>query len=420
MPELGTPPGGPPPDATNSAPPLRPPREPVPTWVRRAILWFFIGAAVFIASAWLVLRLRSLLIMLLLSLVSSFAMEPPVNRLERLGIRRGLATLTVFAATLSLTGAFGWVIGRLVADQAAELIDAGPSYIRSAQSWINNTFSTQIDADQLLQEFQTGGRLDDLATAIAPNILSVGAQVIGVLFQGLTVALFTFYLVADGPRLRRTVCSVFPPERQGVILQVWEVAIAKTGGYIYSRAILAFASFVAHAAVFNVVGVPSPVALALWVAVVSQFIPVIGTYLAGVLPLLIALIDRPVSALWVLAMIVVYQQVENYVLAPRITAQTMEIHAAVAFGSVIAGAAILGPIGALLALPVAATMTALASTYVQRHEVVTSELTAAPRRASRLGGPSRRPPRGPGQPTGSTTTTSVVEGGDHDRTGDDR
>jgi predicted PurR-regulated permease PerM len=358
----------------------------VPAWLPRAILWFFVGLAVFLAVGWLMIRLRSLLIMLLVSLVLSFALEPPVNRLERIGIRRGVATLLVFTATLVMTGAFGWVIGRLVADQAAELIDSGPRYIESAQNWINDTFNTHLDADQLLDEFQSGGRLDDVATAIAPNIVAVGARVIGLLFQGLTVALFTFYFVADGPRLRRTICSMFPPGQQGVILRVWEVAIEKTGGYIYSRVILAFASFVVHSIAFSIIGIPSPIALALWVGVISQFIPVIGTYLAGVLPVLIALIDEPVSALWVLGVIVVYQQVENYLISPRVTAQTMEIHAAVAFGSVIAGAAILGPIGAVLALPVTATITALASTYVQRHEVVSNRLTRTRARPRRRGG----------------------------------
>jgi hypothetical protein len=130
----------------------------------------------------------------------------------------------------------------------------------------------------------------------------------------------------------------------------------------------------------------------LWVGLISQFVPVVGTYLAGVLPLLIAVIDDPVSALWVLAVIVVYQQVENYLLAPRITARTMEIHAAVAFASVIAGAAILGPVGAVLALPVAATVQAILSTAIQRHEVAPNPLvptTSAKRRPGPVFGRTR-------------------------------
>jgi predicted PurR-regulated permease PerM len=129
--------------------------------------------------------------------------------------------------------------------------------------------------------------------------------------------------------------------------------------------------------------------------VMSQFVPTIGTYLGAVLPLLIALIDEPLNALWVLAFAVLYQQIENYLLAPRITARTMELHPAVAFGSVIAGAGILGPVGALLALPAAAVFQAVGSTYVSRHEVVDSKMTRTAR-ASRQRRGVRRQPLGDG------------------------
>jgi predicted PurR-regulated permease PerM len=108
---------------------------------------------------------------------------------------------------------------------------------------------------------------------------------------------------------------------------------------------------------------------------VSQFIPTIGTYLAGALPVLIALFHDPVDALWVLVFITIYQQFENMILSPRITARTMSLHPAVAFGAVIAGGAIAGPIGALLALPAAASIQALISLYAHRYEVVTGPLT---------------------------------------------
>lgn len=351
----------------------------MPPWVPRAIGLFFAGVVALWVGAWLFVQLRSLVIMLAVSLVISFALEPAVNRLERMGLRRSVGTLAVFAATLVATVSFGWVIGRLVADQSAELIDRGPSYIEQAQNWLNGNFNAQIDAEKLLVEFQEGGRLSDLATAIAPNIVAVGNRVLVVLFQLLTVAMFSFYLVADGPRLRRLICSLLPPNRQRHVLRAWEVAIDKTGGYIFSRAVLALASLIFHWIAFAAIGVPSPAALALWVAVISQFVPVIGTYLAGLLPMLVALAERPVSALWVIVVVLVYQQLENYLLAPRITAQTMEVHAAVAFGAVLAGAAVLGPIGAVLALPVTATMTALASTLVERHEVVGDRLLDPPR-----------------------------------------
>jgi predicted PurR-regulated permease PerM len=108
---------------------------------------------------------------------------------------------------------------------------------------------------------------------------------------------------------------------------------------------------------------------------VSQFLPVVGTYVAGVLPVVLSFVNNPASALFVIGFILVYQQVENYLFSPRITARTMELHAALAFGSAIAGAAVLGPVGAVLALPAAAMIQAIASEWGTRHEVIDSPLT---------------------------------------------
>jgi predicted PurR-regulated permease PerM len=270
---------------------------------------------------------------------------------------------------------FVWAMGSLLVDQVTEFVDEAPTYIEDVEDWINDTFDANVEFDDVIQEFQEGGRAQELAGNLAGNIVSAGATVLAVVFQVLTIFLFTFYLVADGPRLRRAILSVLPQERQVEVLRVWEIAIEKTGGYIYSRALLAFFSAVAHWIAFLIIGIPFPLPLAIWVGLMSQFIPTIGTYIAGALPVVIALISDPVDALWVLGVVVVYQQIENYLLAPPIQAETMDIHPAVAFGGVIAGASILGPVGALLALPAGATLQAFVSTYVQRHEVVESHLT---------------------------------------------
>ena len=111
----------------------------------------------------------------------------------------------------------------------------------------------------------------------------------------LTIGLFTFYLVTEGPRVRRTVRSVLPPRRQREVLWAWDVAIAKTGGYLYSRLLLAAISGVASWLVLVPLGVPFALPLALWVGVVSQFVPVLGTYVALALPVLVALSRSPLA-----------------------------------------------------------------------------------------------------------------------------
>jgi len=144
-----------------------------------------------------------------------------------------------------------------------------------------------------------------------------------------------------------------------------------------------------------IVAVPYALPLAVWVGVVSQFIPAVGTYLAALAPVLVALTVRPITAVVVVVGLVVYQQIENVFLSPRITARTMSLHPAVAFGSVLVGAALLGVVGVLVALPATAIIQAFVSTYVEQHNVDDEHLGASP----------EPPTDGPGPPAGDPAAT---------------
>ncbi|MDE0115543.1 MAG: AI-2E family transporter [bacterium] len=342
----------------------------VPPWLFRAILTGAAALGGLYVLGWLIAELKTLIVIGLVSSFLSFALEPAVNRMERMGIRRGAGTGIMFLALLAAVGLFLWAIGTVLADQVGEFADDAPGYINDIEDWLEDTFDIEVDAQGLLDEFQEGGAVANLATRLADNLINLGATVMQVLFQILTIALFTFYLVAEGPKLRRNICSLLSPEHQRQVLSIWNLAIDKTGGYIYSRLILAVISFLVHWLVFWLVGAPFPMPLAMWVGLISQFVPVIGTYIAGALPVIIGLLDQPSTGLAVLIAIVVYQQVENYLLQPKVTAHTMEIHVTVAFGSVIVGGLLLGAVGAVLALPAAATIQAFLSSYLERHEVV--------------------------------------------------
>lgn len=346
----------------------------MPKWVPRATALFLAGVALLGATVWVLIRIRSLIIVILVSLFLSFAIEPAVNWLARRGWRRGVATLAMFALILLAVAGFLFAMGSVLAEQITKLTNEAPGYISQIERWLEDQFGIVLETDSLIAEFSSGGSAARLASNVAGDLVSIGTALMSLVFQTLTVLLFTFYLVADGPKLRRFLCSALPPSKQTLMLKGWEIAIDKTGAYIYSRTLLGLAAFFVHWVVFALLEVPSPVPLALWVGIMSQFVPVAGTYLAGLLPILIALLHQPVSALWVLIAITVYQQIENYLFAPRITAQTMNIHPAVAFGTVIVGASLLGVVGTLLAVPVAATVQAFVSTYIRRHELVDSDL----------------------------------------------
>jgi predicted PurR-regulated permease PerM len=343
----------------------------MPRWVPRAILLLWLGflGTVFVRELWD--RLFGFFLLLVISLFIALAIEPGTNRLARRGMSRGLATSLILAAVAIVTIGFVAVMGALVADQAGELADNRDGYVTDVVAFINDNFGTSIDADEVIDSLDDpNGPVRDFLNSQADRAIQLGVSAFSTLFQALSILLFTFYLAADGPRLRRTICSWLRPQRQRVVLDVWELAVEKTGGYLSSRAILALVSSFLHWIAFQAIGTPAPIALALWVGVISQFLPVIGIYVAGALPILLTVVDTPIKGLFVLGFIVVYQQIENFLIAPRITAQKMQLHAGVAFASAIIGGAVLGPTGAILGLPAAAVIQGVLSSVGERYEVV--------------------------------------------------
>ncbi|MBA8945895.1 AI-2E family transporter [Streptomyces calvus] len=358
------PPTGPPPVGHAAEPGARMPR-----WLPRAMVLALALIAVFQLGSWAFHQLTGLLINVLIAFFLALAVEPAVSWMAARGVRRGLGTFLVFLGVFVTAAGFVTLLGSMLAGQIITIVEDFPDYLDSVINWVNAHFHTELRRVDVQEGLLRSDWLRDYVQNSATGVLDVSAQVLGGLFQLLTVGLFSFYFAADGPRLRRTVCSLLPPARQAEVLRAWEIAVNKTGGYLYSRGLMALISGLAHFVLLEVLEVPYAPVLAVWVGLVSQFIPTIGTYLAGALPMLIAFTVDPWYALWVLTFVVFYQQFENYVLQPKLTSRTVDIHPAVAFGSVVAGTALLGAVGALIAIPAIATLQAFLGAYVKRYDV---------------------------------------------------
>ncbi|NBE54129.1 AI-2E family transporter [Streptomyces boluensis] len=341
----------------------------MPRWLPRAMVLALALIACFQLGSWAFHQLTGLLINILIAFFLALAVEPAVSRMAHHGMRRGLATALVFLGVIIVGAGFIAMLGSMLAGQIVDMVEDFPQYLDSVIRWINATFHTELSRFELQDSLVHSDWLQKYVQNSATGVLDVSAQVLGGLFQLLTILLFSFYFAADGPRLRRALCSVLPPAKQAEVLRAWEIAVDKTGGYLYSRGLMALISGVAHYILLAALDVPYAPALAVWVGLVSQFLPTIGTYLAGALPMLIAFTVNPWYALWVLVFVVVYQQFENYMLQPKLTAKTVDIHPAVAFGSVIVGTSLLGAVGALIAIPAVATLQAFLGAYVRRYDV---------------------------------------------------
>ena len=343
----------------------------------RWMLWLIVvvpvTAVATVATLYFLSAITGILRIILISQFIALALEPGVNWLAGRGWRRGVATGALMAgiaivAVLVLLSILPTLISEL-----AGLIAELPN----ALSNLGERLGLDVSAskiEEVLQNERTD--LAALAADLAGNALELTASLLGTIGNISVIALLSFYLTAEAPKLRRTLLAFLPRKQQLEMLRLWEISTEKIGGYLYSRALMGLISGLASYAMLRILGVPFAAPLAIFVGFVSQFVPVVGTYIAYALPVLVALGTKGLPpALILVGFATVYQQLENLFISPKLSERTMQLHPAVAFVAAMIGGALGGASAAFLALPVAAIFQAFGSTLLTRYEVVSSELT---------------------------------------------
>lgn len=356
-------------------PPGAPDSPRPPLWLPRAL--FMTAVAVFVTVfAWNALgALEGLFVNVLIAVFVALALEPGTVWLVGHGWRRGLAAAVTLLGSLVVVIVLMGLFGNLFVQQLVELAQSVPRLYVGLQGFVADRFDIVVpDSGNLLRQ-----ALNEFGDDVASGALLVGTTVVGGLLATLTILLVAYYLLAAGPRFRAAVCGWLTPARQQEMLHLWEVTQGKVSDYIGSRVVLAAVSTVVTFAFLAILQTPYAVPLAVFVGVVSQFVPTIGAYLGGALPTMVALTAQGwPQALGVLAFVIAYQQFENLYLAPKVSARALEMNAAVSLLVVLAFGAVFGVLGAFLALPVAATIQAVATTYFRRHELVESHMLRDP------------------------------------------
>lgn len=347
-----------------------------PAWLDQfvwSVSWKFV--AVFLATALLVLLARELQHLLWLLVVSSFfalAMIPGVEQLHRRwGRGRGAAVGVIYLSVVLFIVLMVWVLIPALEEFANQVRANGGGWIDQlndlSRQWLGRDLVSGQAGDRAAVVTQASLR------GWSDNILGLASSGIGVLVDVTVVAMFAFFFAADYPRIERALLSRMRPDRQHVYAWVMEVSIRQTGSYFYSRLLLTLISATLGFCVMLILGLPpaSALPLAVFMGFVSQFIPVIGTYIGAALPILTVLaVQGPARAVILLVWVLLYQWTENTLLSPQLSAKTMELNGAVAFGATLAGGAVAGPMGAFMALPFAALITAVVNNSGKRYEVV--------------------------------------------------
>jgi predicted PurR-regulated permease PerM len=342
-----------------------------PNRLRRGVVALLIILTLYQLAIWLFTATGHFLFLLLLAWLVAIAMEPAIRWFDERGVRRSLGTSITMLVGVAGLVAVVVMLGGVFSSQIAQLAQGLPTIINDVVIWVNNQFGLDLNPNQIVQQFNlNASQIASFATDFAGGIVGAIGVALAVLFDLLTVLVFAWYLAADSPRLRRTIASWLPPARQRVLLTVWDISLAKAGGFVASKLILALISAAAHSAFFWIIDLPFWLPMGIFAGFTAQLIPIIGTYIGVAVPAIIALTDQPTDGVWIVVFATVYQQIENYYLTPRVSRATMDIHPAVALGAVFAGIAIWGPIGALIGIPIAAAVIAVMDTYGERYELI--------------------------------------------------
>ncbi|MCZ2811202.1 AI-2E family transporter [Modestobacter sp. VKM Ac-2979] len=369
----------------------------VPAGVRTAGMWcvwtLAIGAVVYFAVQ-LAVVLGTVVLTFLAGLLLTALMRPVVSWLDRGGLPRLAATWLVMVVFLALLGGVVFFLQQQVAGQLASLRPTLASGLDRLRSSLVETVG--------LSPQRVNSLIDGLISQVAPSGAGAGAPGPGMLVSGATtaisvaaalvLALFTaFWLVYDGARIWRLCLRLVPADRRAAADAAGNGAWKTLGGYLRGTTVVALMDAVGIGLALVLIGVPLPFALAV-LTFLGAYVPVVGAFVAGLAAVLVAYASGGLTeALWVLAAVVVVQQVEGNLLQPLIMRRTVFLHPLGIVYALTVGGLLWGIAGAVVAVPLTAVLYAIAVALAGRH----GEEDADPRpRGLRLrfgpGGASRR------------------------------
>jgi len=368
-------------EAPAEGPPIRPSTiGNAPDWAKPLIRWsiwrVILYVLITIVLIWMAGQARSLLSMVAISFFFGIALIPGVNWLhENRGWKRGAAVGFIYLAGMIFMALLTMVLIPAIVQFADAISGSLPDWLNDLDAWAEETLGVD------LWEQSTS---DDVAAGATNAIAEWGDEILGAatglatttvsfIFNMATIAMFTFYFAADAPRIQRLFLSRMSPANQQQLGWTWDEAIEQTGGYFYSRMLIMLINGTLFFFVMLLIGMPLALSLplSLFEAFVATFIPAVGTYIGSAVPILITIpVQGWTAAAILLVWVLIYQQIENYWLSPRLSAKTMTLNGGVAFGAALAGGAIAGPMGAFMSLPIAALITAMASNYTKSYAVV--------------------------------------------------
>lgn len=308
------------------------------------LAWFLVQA---------VINARAVLVLIVVSMFLAVGLNPGVEWLMGRGLRRSLAVALVFAGAIGVFVGFGASVVPPLVTQTRELVESLPDLLAELErSRTIRDLDEQYGIIDRAQNYVTSGALGERAFG---GILGVGRVVLGAVFGALTVLILTLYFLASLPAIKRQAYRLVPASRRERVSLLGDEILARIGGYVSGALTVASLAGLSTYLFLLLLEVDYALPLALFTGLMA-LVPMVGASIAGAVVCSVAFVDSLTKGVASLVFFVVYQQVENYFVYPRVMRRSVDVPAAATIMAALIGGALLGVVGALLAIPTAAAV----------------------------------------------------------------
>ncbi|CAA9359112.1 MAG: Uncharacterized UPF0118 membrane protein [uncultured Nocardioidaceae bacterium] len=343
--------------------PGRPLREHSPFFIG------FFGAVGALVAIWLGQQLASIGSILVLIVVAAFlaiGLNPVVEMLLRRGVRRSLSVLTVAVVVLLTVMLFALAIVPVISDQVTALVERAPEWFTQVR---NNDTIEELDREYGLidraEEYVAQG---SFAEQVFGGVVGLGLAVVSALANTFIIIVLMLYFLASLPSIKRTAYRLAPASRRERVTYLGDQILSDVGRYVSGAFVVALTAGVTSLIFLFVVGLGEYAVALAFVVAVLDVIPMIGATLAAVVVTAIGFATDPRIGIACVVFYILYQQLENYVIYPRVMSRSVDIPGSVIVIAALVGAALLGVVGALLAIPTAAALHLLLREVVLRRQ----------------------------------------------------
>ncbi|HEU4349249.1 MAG TPA: AI-2E family transporter [Actinoplanes sp.] len=353
-----------PPQTGSTSTPATPPASPQPAWSQVWPPWtYWVRTTLAVVLTLLVVaaarRISHVLLLALVAFVLAVGLDPAVQWLGRFRIRRGWAVAIIFVGLTLFLAVFLALLIPLLTREVPEFARALPGYLADLQrrdDWLGSALqNANVSAEVRQFIADLPGKIGDSFTAI----VGAAGTAFGRIFDVFTVGILCIYFMVSLPELPATIAKLTSRDRRAHVDMLLQRSFEKIGGYVSGNLITSAVCGAMTVVALLVLGIDYAVPLGLW-AGVADLIPQVGAYLGALPAVLVALTKGPVYGVATVLFFIAYQQFENYVLAPRVYKSSIDLSPAAVIISTLAGGILAGFAGALLALPVAATIKVIA------------------------------------------------------------